>query len=121
MTFEGEMNEAVRTTTESLTAIFGEATPATVFSEPLEVGDDIILTAAAWDRAGGFGFGAGGGGEGSEAGAGGGGGGGGVSEGRPVAVIRISAGGVQVEPVVDLTKVAVTGLLAVVGIWKALR
>jgi uncharacterized spore protein YtfJ len=41
-----------------------------------------------------------------EAGIGGGGGGGGASAGRPVAVISIGPEGVQVEPVVDPTKIA---------------
>lgn len=40
------------------------------------------------------------------AGFGGGGGGGGVSGGRPVAVISIGPKGVRVEPVVDVTKIA---------------
>jgi uncharacterized spore protein YtfJ len=44
--------------------------------------------------------------EGEDVGMGGGGGGGGGSMGRPVAVISISEEGVQVEPVVDATKIA---------------
>lgn len=104
-----------------LQALFGEADPSTVFSDPIEVGDSVVITAAAWDRAGGFGWGGGGGGEGAQAGTGMGGGGGGSSEGRPVAVIRLSPDGVAVEPVVDLTKIAVTGLLAAVGLWRARR
>lgn len=45
-------------------------------------------------------------GAGEDAGVGGGGGGGGGATGRPVAVISISEDGVQVEPVVDATKIA---------------
>ena len=116
-----ETDDAAGRLTEPLTALFGEADPAGVFSGPIEVGDDIVITAAAWDRAGGFGWGGGGGGEGTDAGSGMGGGGGGSSEGRPVAVIRIGPAGVEVQPVVDLTKIAVTGLLAAVGVWRALR
>jgi uncharacterized spore protein YtfJ len=43
-------------------------------------------------------------GEGAEAGMGGGGGGGGGASGRPVAVISVTEDGVEVEPVVDATK-----------------
>jgi uncharacterized spore protein YtfJ len=44
--------------------------------------------------------------EGEDAGMGGGGGGGGGAMGRPVAVISVGEEGVQVEPVVDATKIA---------------
>lgn len=102
--------------------LFGAAAPGTVFSEPHTVGDDLVITAAAWERAGGFGFGAGQGGddEGSE-GVGGGGGGGGASQGRPVAVIRVGPSGTEVKPVIDFTKIGVTVLLAAAGIWSVLR
>lgn len=116
-----DADDAARRLSDPLTALFGEPDPAGVFSAPVEVGDDIVITAAAWDRAGGFGWGGGGGGEGADGGSGMGGGGGGSSEGRPVAVIRIGPDGVEVEPVIDLTKIAVTGLLAAVGLWRALR
>ncbi|MGF1668628.1 MAG: hypothetical protein ACFCVC_20380 [Acidimicrobiia bacterium] len=39
--------------------LFGPADPGTVYSEPQVVGDDLVITAAAWERAGGFGFGVG--------------------------------------------------------------
>jgi uncharacterized spore protein YtfJ len=44
--------------------------------------------------------------KGEDVGVGGGGGGGGGASGRPVAVISVSEEGVQVEPVVDATKIA---------------
>lgn len=116
-----DVTDTGQQTREALNAIFGDADPSTVFSEPIEVGEDVIITAAAWDRAGGFGFGSGGAGEEAAAGGGGGGGGGGSSEGRPVAIIHIGSGGVRVEPVVDLTKIAVTGLLAGLAVWRTLR
>lgn len=108
--------------TESLTAVFGEASPATVFSEPVEVGDAVVIMAAAWERAGGFGFGSGYGEapESGEQGGGGGGGGGGASQGRPVAVITITSDGVDVQPVIDFTKIGITLLLSLVGVWRAL-
>lgn len=109
--------------TESLRNMFGDASPASVFSAPEKVGDDVIITAAAWERAGGFGFGSGSGedAETGERGGGSGGGGGGSSQGRPVAVIRVSQTGIEVQPVIDFTKIGVTFLLAAVGMWRALR
>lgn len=44
-----------------------------------------------------------------------------LSQGRPVAVIRVSRDGVEVTPVIDFTKVGVTLLLGVIGVWRALR
>ena len=108
---DGELGDA-------LTALFGEASTSTVFSEPQQHGDDLIITAASWERAGGFGFGSGEGGEGD---GGMGGGGGGSSQGRPVAVIRIGPDGVEVEPVVDLTKVAITAFFSLMAVWRMLR
>ena len=79
---------------DALTGLFGEASPSTLFSEPIQHGDDLVVTAVAWERAGGFGFGAGQGqGQGEESGSGEGGGGGGFSQGRPVAVIRVTPTG----------------------------
>jgi uncharacterized spore protein YtfJ len=85
------------------------------------VGDRTLITAVAVDRAGGFGFGAGGGGEGAESGSGGGGGGGGSAQGRPVAVIEVGPSGVEVHPVIDVTKVAVTAVISAVAIWRVFR
>jgi len=112
------IERAAERTVEALGSVFGPASPAAVFSEPERLGDDLIITAASWERAGGFGFGGGGD---SQADGGGGGGGGGTSVGRPVAVIRVGADGIDVEPVIDLTKLAVTVLLSAVGVWRALR
>ena len=120
--YEGDVYGAAKPTAEALTAVFGEAAPGTVFSEPIQVGDDVVVTAVAWERAGGFGFG---GGEGTSKGAdkerGSGGGGGGASRGRPVAVIRITPAGVEVKPVIDFTKIGLTLLLGVFSVWRVLR
>ena len=102
--------------TPQLTAIFGEAEPGTIFSKPEIVGDGLVFTASAWERAGGFGFGSGYGSADGEASAGSGGGGGGASQGRPVAVIRVSPDGIQVKPVLDFTKIGVTVVMAIVGV-----
>ena len=107
---------------DALTGLFGEASPGTLFSEPIQNGDDLVITAVAWERAGGFGFGAGQGqSSADEVGSGEGGGGGGFSQGRPVAVIRVTPDKVEVTPVIDFTKIGVTLLLASVGVWSALK
>jgi uncharacterized spore protein YtfJ len=106
---------------DSLTRLFGEASPTTLFSEPVQVGEETIITAVAWERTGGFGFGSGEAqGEAEEMGRGEGGGGGGLSQGRPVAVIKVGPGGLEVTPVIDFTKIGVTLLLASIGVWRAL-
>jgi uncharacterized spore protein YtfJ len=117
---EAIVDRAAARTIEGLNAVLGEASPGTIFSEPATVGEDLIVTASAWDRAGGFGFGGGGGGDAEETGVGFGAGGGGAAQGRPVAVIRIGTDGVEVTPVLDLTKIAVTALLAAIGVWRVL-
>ncbi len=97
--------------------LFGTADPTTVFSDPVPYGADLVITAAAWERAGGFGFGGGG----PVNDGGGGGGGGGVSQGRPVALIRLSPTGTEVTALPDVTKIAVTVVLSALGVWRALR
>lgn len=115
--------DAMDKVVEGLGNVFGDASPTAVFSSPERVGDDVIIMAAAWERAGGFGFGSGSGEaeETGERGGGAGGGGGGSSQGRPVAVIRVSPTGIDVQPVIDFTKIGVTFLLAGIGVWRALR
>ena len=103
--------------------LFKVAQPGTVYSEPVTAGEHTIITASEVMVGMGFGYGAGGGtgpkaadSEGSgrdEAGIGGGGGGGGASSGRPVAIISIGPQGVRVEPVVDVTKVALAFATAI--------
>lgn len=105
--------------------LFDVAQPAAVYGEPHMVGDHTIITAAEVSIGMGFGSGLGGGSgrtggehrvredeaegeqEGEGSGIGGGGGGGGGSVARPVAVISVGPEGVQVEPVVDPTKIAI--------------
>jgi uncharacterized spore protein YtfJ len=133
---EGKMEEevgrffvsAVRTqeqAMELMAKLVDVAKPGTVFSEPVTAGEYTVITASEVSVGLGFGFGSGGGsgpaaesseesaGEGEEetedqenVGAGGGGGGGGGSMARPVAYIAIGPTGVRMEPMFDLTKVA---------------
>ena len=98
--------------------LLAAARPGAVFGEPVTAGSYTLITASEIGAGGGFGF-AGGGGlspaatssetpaerqEDSRGGSGIGGGGG--STGRPVATIIIGPEGVRVEPVVDVTKIA---------------
>ena len=116
------LEDVTKSMTEALTGMFGEASPETLFSGPTQVGDDLVFTAVSWERFGGFGFGGGEGqGNAGEVGSGVGGGGGGASQGRPVAVIRVTPTGVSVTPVIDFTKIGVTVLLGVLGVWRTLR
>lgn len=96
--------------------------PNAVFKEPVKVGDHVVITANEVSIGMGIGFGSGSGtSEAGESGSGGGGGGGGASMGRPVAAIIISPDGVRVEPVVDVTKIAIAFFTALGAIFVAAR
>ena len=95
----------------------------TVFSKPSEHHGHTIITASEVSVGLGFGHGFGGGSgvapaEGDEEaasggeGAGGGGGGGGATSNRPVAIISISEAGIRVEPIIDVTKIAIAAATA---------
>jgi uncharacterized spore protein YtfJ len=114
---------------EAVEKLFDVAQPGSVFAEPVIAGDHTVITASEVSVGMGFGLGIGGGEgrggpktetnqdepveegeveyEGEGSGLGGGGGGGGASLARPVAVISVGPEGVQVEPVVDPTKIAI--------------
>jgi len=89
-----------------------------VYGEPIQHEDTMIIPTA--EILCGLGFGVGGGGakdtsehpDNPSQGTGSGGGGGGRILSRPVAVVIASPEGVRVEPVVDITKVALAGLTA---------
>lgn len=89
-----------------------------VYGEPIQHDDTTIIPTAEVLCGLGFGVGSGSGTnseEGSEkpsSGSGSGGGGGGRILSRPVAVVVASPEGVRVEPVVDITKIALAGLTA---------
>ncbi len=113
--------------------LFEVAQPGAVYGEPVTAGDYTVITASEVKVGMGYGFGGGTGTsteaasieeegdagiqdagevEEADAGAGGGGGGGGVSGSRPVAAISIGPNGVEVQPVVDVTKIALAFVTA---------
>ncbi|MBK7894691.1 MAG: hypothetical protein IPJ90_07355 [Anaerolineaceae bacterium] len=116
---------------ELIGKLFDVTRPDAVYGPPITVGEHTIITASEYMAGMGVGYGSGGGnapgeseGE-EEAGAatgfGGGGGGGGTTMARPVATIIIGPNGVRVEPVVDVTKIAITLFTALGAMAMALR
>lgn len=105
---------------EVLDKLFTVAQPGAVYGEPVSAAGRTVITASEVTVGMGVGFGFGGGsgpgdpgrggkdeGAAAEAsGMGGGGGGGGGACGRPVAVVSLDEEGVHVEPVIDVTKIA---------------
>jgi uncharacterized spore protein YtfJ len=118
----GVQNDQQALTT--LANLFDVYRPGVVFSEPVQSGDVTVITASEVYVGVGLGLGRGyGRSEGDTQGVGGGGGfgGGGASAGRPTAAIIIDAKGVRVEPVVDVTKIALaffTMLGALLFTWR---
>ena len=123
---------------ELIDKLIATAQPAGVFSQPVTAGDYTVITAAEVSIGVGFGSGGGGGpqpaekaaaeGEAQEQtennGYGIGTGGGGVSTARPVAVITIGPSGVEVEPIMDATKIAIaffTTVGAMALMWSKMR
>ncbi len=108
----------------AIAKLFDVYQPGVVFSEPTTIGETTVITAAEVNVVMGVGFGRGSGGIRKTGGEGGGGGGGGASAGRPVAAIIIGPKGVQIEPIVDITKIALaffTTLGAIFMAWRAMR
>jgi len=104
-------SETARTHAEK---IFSATQPGAVFAQPVTSGEQTIITASEVMAAGGYGYGHGTGPD--QQGSGAGGGGGGFSSGRPVAAIVVSPSGVKIEPIVDVTKLAIAG----VTVWGAM-
>lgn len=106
---------------EVLKRLFAVAEPGVVYSAPVTIGEQTIITASEVSVNLGLGYGGGGDKEGN---GGNGGGAGGGSLGRPVAVISVGPQGVHVEPVVDPTKIALalfTMLGALFIAWGKMR
>lgn len=121
--------QAVDAVQETFELFLETADVSRVYGEPIQHGETIIIPAAEILTGLGFGLGYGAGsaqgedmsegdatesgsGRGSGSGSGGGGGGGGRTLSRPVAVIVAGPDGVQVQPVVDPTKIALAALTA---------
>jgi uncharacterized spore protein YtfJ len=101
------LNTVQTTLDKFLTAANVEA----VYGPPVSQGENVVIPAAEVLSLVGFGLGMGGGSQSSTetentGGSGGGGGGGGRVLARPVAAIIMSPRGVHVEPIVDVTKIA---------------
>jgi uncharacterized spore protein YtfJ len=110
-----EGQDSIEVIQETLDKFLDSASVYAVYGEPIEHGDTAIIPTAEVLNFMGFGFGSGAGPkdeEGESSGSGSGGGGGGRVLSRPVAVIVASPEGVRVEPVVDVTKVALAALTA---------
>jgi uncharacterized spore protein YtfJ len=119
---------------EMMEKLLSAAQPSAVYGKPVDAEGYTIITASEVVAGGGFGSGGGVGitpeppaaAESDEEepagqqGGGGGGGGGGGSSGRPVAVIIIGPEGVEVEPVVDATKIALAFFTALGAILTTL-
>jgi uncharacterized spore protein YtfJ len=107
-----------------LQKLFAVAEPGVIFGPPVTHADTMVITASEVSVGMGLGYGAGSGADKEgDAGSGGGGGGGGASLGRPVAVIAIGPRGLQVEPIVDPTKIVIalaTALGAIFMSWRAM-
>lgn len=102
--------------TEAMDRLLAAADSSKVFGQPIVSGDQTVITAADVAAGGGFGSGMGMGMMQESPGGGGGGGGGGGSMGRPVAVITVTPSGVQVKPILDMTKILITALTAFAGL-----
>lgn len=120
---------------DALGRLFSSGDAAKVFSQPVTSGDYTVITACEVGVGGGFGSGMGfsfpknkqgqdgvnqeGGSAGAAQEGGGGSGGGGGSMGRPVAAIVIGPNGVEVKPLLDMTKIMLalfTGVAAMLGL-----
>lgn len=118
----GARRESLRSIVKMMDRFKDIASANTCFGAPIEVGEQTIIPVA--DVMAGFGAG-GGSGEGTApdddegTGSGEGAGGGGFSRSRPVAVVVVAPEGVTVEPVLDVTQIAMAGVAAgaFLGFW----
>ena len=106
-----DASPAVNTIQTTLDKFLTAANVDAVYGPAISQGEIVVIPAAEVLSIVGFGLGSGGGSQGipdssNARGSGGGGGGGGRVLSRPVAAIIISPTGVRVEPIVDVTKIA---------------
>jgi uncharacterized spore protein YtfJ len=100
---------------DTLESFLESASVDAVYGEPIRKGDTLVIPTAEVLSGLGFGYGYGFGGNKAEDGdknGGAGGGGGGRVFSRPVAVVVVTSEGVEVKPVIDLTKIALAALTA---------
>lgn len=112
--FSQQLSEASTEIVQLIGRLFEVAEPGAVYSEPQQHGDYVIVKASEVVVGMGVGFGGGMGPEGhaseeeaARTASGMGGGGGGYAHGRPVATITVGPRGVEVQPVVDATKLGI--------------
>jgi uncharacterized spore protein YtfJ len=106
-------NQPLNTIQTTMDTFLGAASVDAVYGPPINQGETTVIPAAEVLSIAGFGLGAGSGSQGEgETGSGGGGGGGGRVFSRPVAAIVLSPEGVRVEPIVDVTKIALAAFTA---------
>ena len=109
-----DVNATVNTIQTTMDRFLSAANVEAVYGQPIQEGENTVIPAAEVLSVAGFGLGSGSGPQGPEQdaspGGGAGGGGGGHVLSRPVAAIVISPAGVRVEPIVDVTKIALAGL-----------
>ena len=106
-----DASPAVNTIQTTLDKFLSAANVEAVYGPSISQGENVVIPAAEVLSIVGFGLGSGGGSQGTTessnaTGSGGGGGGGGRVLSRPVAAIIMSPYGVRVEPIVDVTKIA---------------
>lgn len=108
-----DASASIDTIKQTLDKFLDTADVSAVYGQPIQNGDTLIIPTAEVLSGMGFGLVYGGGRDAEgDAGSGSGGGGGGRVLSRPVAVIIASTDEVRVEPVVDITKVALAALTA---------
>lgn len=103
-------NRAMNTMETTLDKFLSAANVEAVYGSPVSQGENTVIPTAEVLSLVGFGLGSGSGSQGTaendSVGSGSGGGGGGRVLARPVAAIILSPDGVRVEPIVDVTKIA---------------
>jgi uncharacterized spore protein YtfJ len=119
----GDAMKAAQVVEDTLKNMLDVAHVSSVYAQPVQAGDTTIISAA--EVFGGLGFGTGYGfgtdSQQNKPAGGSGGGGGGFVQSRPVAVIIASPEGVRVEPVVDVTKIALAALTTFGFMFATLR
>src|SRR5262245_58506085 len=118
-----DSNQSINTIQTTLDTFLSAADVEAVYGSPVSQGENVVIPAAEVLSLVGFGLGSGGGSQGTtenaNAGSGAGGGGGGRVLARPVAAIIMSPDGVRVEPIVDVTKIALA-MFTTLGFMTAL-